>query len=176
MFDGMGLVTPFDGLGLDEAEAWLDWEDRHGLRARERRAERLDDHIARLWCDLPEQSRKRLGCLAVSAGVGVDVDDHLTLCGALELIAEAEGTLEEEAEFAQTYLSVEWVCSALAELEAAEGVPGSGTKKEKAARRREQTRAAVARHRQRVKEAESAADRKKREKREERMQNTACAR
>lgn len=68
--------------------------------------EALSTHIERLWNLLPDQSQKRLHCLAVSAGTSVSIKDHMTLCGALEMIAEAEGTLESEAEFAQYLGSV----------------------------------------------------------------------
>jgi DNA polymerase type B, organellar and viral. len=64
----------------------------------------LSAHVESLWQALPDQSRKRLECLAVSTGVGVSVEDHRILCGALAMIAEEEGTLEREAEFARIYL------------------------------------------------------------------------
>lgn len=73
----------------------------------------LDGHIVRSWELLSDQSKKRLECLAVSVGVGVTPEAHAELAGAFELIAETEGTLERETEFAQ-YLGDEAVCSAVA--------------------------------------------------------------
>jgi hypothetical protein len=64
----------------------------------------LDAHVERLWDRLPAQSKKRLECIAVSTGVGVTAQDHARLICAFEMIAEEEGTLESEAEFASLYL------------------------------------------------------------------------
>lgn len=170
MLDDLGWVSPFDGMGLDEA---CDWGKTALDLEREARAMLLDRHIAAQWHALPRQAQKRLGCLAASAGVGVTPENHLTLLGALSLIAEAEGTLEEETEFAETYLGVPWVCAAIAEVEAMASRPG---KKEKESRRREQTRLAVQRHRARQRDAETAEERKARQKLDERLGATMAAR
>lgn len=116
----------------------------------------LDAHIERMWMKLPEQSKRRLGCIAISTLVGVDADRHAELIGAFGLIAEDEGVLEEEAEFAETYLSTSWVCQAVAEYERIVATPG----KEKLSRRREQTRLAVARYRERQRKADDKKNRK----------------
>lgn len=122
---------------------------------RQRRLDLLDAHIERMWMKLPEQSKRRLGCLAASAGTGVLPEDHLRLVGAFALIAEDEGVFGEEAEFAETYLSVDWVSEAVAESERRRANP-----KEKASRRREQTRLAVARHRAKKKLAQNGKQRR----------------
>jgi hypothetical protein len=167
LFDEPMSITPFDGMGLDEAEMFLPGYDRT------RRLELLDAHIERLWQALPAQSRRRLGVVAVSTGVAVSPEEHARLIGALGLIAEAEGTLEEETEFAETYLSVPWVCAAVAEAERAAAEPRKpGGKKAKVARRREQVRLAVAKHRERQKQAESEEERRAREASERRMEIT----
>ncbi|HWO11258.1 MAG TPA: bZIP transcription factor, partial [Polyangiaceae bacterium] len=131
-FDGASS-TPFDGMPLDVA---------HELFSPRELA--VDAHINRLWQQLPAQSQRRLGCIAASTGVDVTPDNHLLLLGSLALIAEAEGTLDQEREFCETYLSVPWVCAAVAEAEAALAQPS----RKKAKRRREQTRLAVAKHRE----------------------------
>jgi hypothetical protein len=100
----------------------------------------LAGHIAQLWEALPNQSRKRLSTLAVSVGVGVTADAHAELCGALEMIAEAEGTLEREAEFAQ-YLGLRGVCEAIAAGRPPTGVPRKEQKRLAAERRRERDKA-----------------------------------
>lgn len=125
---------------------------------RQRRLDLLDAHIERMWAKLPEQSKRRLGCIAASTGTSVSPEDHARLIGAFALIAESEGVLEEETEFAETYLSVPWVCEAVAESERRKANP-----KEKAARRREQTRLAVARHREKQKEQQSSKQRRSEE-------------
>lgn len=165
MFDGHGFVSPFDGMGLDDAEEWLRLSKPAEEHARQERLRLLDAHIERLWMALSEQSKRRLGVIAVSTGTSVGDYEHAELLGAMALIAEAEGTLQEEQEFCETYLSVPWVCAAVAEYERTIASPA----KEKLSRRREQTRLAVARHRERQKEAETAQERKKRQSSEERM-------
>jgi hypothetical protein len=126
-----------------------------------------DDHIERLWARLPEQSKRRLGCVAASTGVGVEPFEHARLIGALAMIAEAEGTLEEEREFAETYLDTAWVCEAVAEAERKRAMP-----KDKAARRRAQIRLAVAKYREKQRREEDARARKAREASELRMEVT----
>lgn len=74
----------------------------------------LDAHIAHLWDNLRDQSKKRLEVIAASTGVDVTPEDHAVLLGALEMIAEAEGTLEDEAEFA-IYLGSGSASKAIAE-------------------------------------------------------------
>lgn len=208
MFDG-GWVTPFDGMGFDDAEQWLeaDRAARVAQEAKTRRAELLDVHIDRLWNGLPAQSRRRLGCIAVSAGTEVGGFQHGALIGALGLIAEAEGTFEEEAEFAETYLGTSHVCEAVAEAERERnGTAGSagsagtgrrdvpdspavladladlavsdwavpsGASREQTVERREQTRLAVARFRERQKKKLSVKSRKAEERAEERMLATS---
>ncbi len=192
--DGLGWASPFDGFGLDDAEDWLEAEkaEQASRRAGSRKTAPtpnpkpqtpnpsaspspsllplLDAHIARLWHALPAQSRRRLGVVAASTGVTVSPEAHAELLGALGLIAEAEGTLEAEAEFCEIYLTVPWVCSAIAEIEAERAAPApKGEPAKKRAKRREQVRQAVARHRQKHKAAESSDDRKKREASERRM-------
>jgi hypothetical protein len=95
----------------------------------------LSAHVERLWTALPDQSRKRLECLAVSTGVGVSYENHATLLGSLAMIAEAEGTLERETEFAETYLGSRSSCGKIAR----EARPSSGTagKPSREERRRE---------------------------------------
>lgn len=168
LFDDMGWTSPFDGMGFDDAEAWL--EASAADCRRERRAELLDDHIDRLWQALPEQSKRRLGVVAASTGTGVSKFDHGVLLGALGLIAEAEGTLDVEAEFCETYLSNEAVCQAVAEWERARAA------REQTPERREQTRLAVARHRAKKKAAVSKRDQAKKDRMDERMQETASRR
>jgi len=72
-------------------------------------------HIARLFEGLPDQAQKRVSTIAVSTGVGVSRDNHALLLGALQEIAEVEGTLEQEQLFAELYLGEDWVCRAVAE-------------------------------------------------------------
>lgn len=152
-----GFVTPFDGMGLDDAEAWL-----AGHFATPSPLERLDAHIERLWQALPPQSKRRLGVVAASTGVAVSPEEHAQLIGAMALIAEAEGVLEDESAFAETYLTVPWVCAAVAEAEATAAKP--------AEKRREQVRLAVARHREKQRAAETEKERKRREASEERLE------
>lgn len=135
--------------------------------------EPIEGHIARLWDSLPEQSQRRLGVLAVSTLEGVGVEEHADLCGALGLIAEAEGTLDVEREFAETYLGTEWVCRAVAELE--HGRQRASTR-EQTPERREQTRAAVARHRASKKVEASKKEQKKRQRKLERLGAVAARR
>lgn len=150
---------------LPDDDASWEWH-----RARWDRAMLLSEHIERLWRGLPEQSRRRLATLAVSAGTAVDDFEHGTLVGALGLIAEAEGTLEVEREFADAYLGVEWIARAIAEWER-ERVTGSDASPDaRTARRREQTRLAVARHRARERERDGKKERKRREAREGRLE------
>lgn len=171
MFDGH-WVSPFDALGLDDAEDWCrgfvaDIE----ARKKRRRAELLDSHIDRLWHALPAQSRRRLGCVAASTGTGVEGFQHGVLLGAMGLIAEAEGCLEEEAEFCETYLGSEAVCEAVAEWER-----HYAATREQTPERREQTRLAVARFREKQKKALSKRDQAKKDRADERMQDMAARR
>lgn len=163
-----------DGEGSDWAlPRWHEYLE--GLReqcAEAQRAELLDAHIERLWMQLSEQSRRRLGVIAISTITGVEPEDHALLIGALALIAQAEGVYDEEREFAETYLSVDWVCEAVAEYERAVVTPSATS----LAERREQVRLAAGRHRAKKKAQQSSKDRKKAERREERMQDAASRR
>ena len=148
-----------------------------GVDARMHRRLLLDAHIHRLWMALPDQSRKRLSMLAASAGLPVAVDDHLELVGALEMIAEAEGTLEVERDFAELYLGDAAVCQAIAEWDRARCLPEDCepfgmTKKERQARRREQTRLAVSRYRERQKTSETRSERTRARARERRLEKS----
>lgn len=135
--------------------------------ARESSAALVDGHIERLWFRLSEQSRRRLGVIAASTGTGVSPEDHAALIGALAMIAEAEGVLEAEQDFAETYLCVPWVCEAVAAAERERAMPS-----EKGARRREQTRLAVARYREKQRAAEQRKAERQEEASEERMERS----
>ena len=200
MFDDMRWVTPFDGMGLDDAEAWLEESRKQeGSRfqlgaARAARARLFEAHVDRLWQALPEQSKRRLGCIAASSGTGVATFQHGVLVASLALIAEVEGTLEVEREFCETYLSNEAVCEAVAEWERDRAevpgpwslVSGLGAKDQRletkdsvrpqTPERREQTRLAVARYRERQKKQLSKREMVKRDRMEERMQDVAARR
>lgn len=119
----------------------------------------LQAHVERLWEKLPDQSQRRLGVIAASAGVGVNAEEHGRLLGALGLIAEAEGTFEVEREFCETYLCVPWIAEAVAM-----------TERERALRRREQTRLAVSKYREKQRKAEDHKERRRREQREKRLE------
>lgn len=170
-FDGRETAAQFE-------PGWPNAQDRQWrgelreLDEREHRAELLDAHIERLWRRLPEQSKRRLGVVAVSTGSAVGDFEHAELLGALGLIAEAEGVLDEEAEFCETYLTVPWVCEAVAEYERTVAQPGQA----KVARRREQTRLAVGRYRERQKDAAEEAARKKESQHQDRLGATLVRR
>lgn len=152
------------GSKTDQASERLISEKPHQRNETELSSE-LQLHIESLWNLLPDQSQKRLHCLAISAGTSVSVEDHMTLCGALEMIAEAEGTLESETEFAQ-YLGSARIAQWLAETKLPlrqlplRHAPLDGLEQPKAIRlpsgvsRKEQTRLAVRRHREKKRAAE----------------------
>ena len=103
----------------------------------------LDAHINRRWRHLSSQSRRRLGVLAASTGLGTSVSAHAQLIGAFSLIAEAEGVYESERLFAEDYLGVPWICEAVAESERARD-------------KRERNRLAVAKYRDKHKRSTEA--------------------
>lgn len=149
-----------DSTGAWAERLWIEPFERQG-RA-EQRGRLLEAHIARLWERLPVETQKRLGVLAVSTLERVGELEHADLCGALGLIAEAEGTLDDEAEFAEVYLGTEWVCRAVAEIEHGRQLAST---REQTPERREQTRQAVARHRAKVAHRSSkAAERREKQK------------
>ncbi|HEY3493801.1 MAG TPA: hypothetical protein VGK73_03910 [Polyangiaceae bacterium] len=160
MFDDHSTRWNFDDFWRGDIAADLEHETPE-----ERRTRLLDAHIDRLWQLLPEQSKRRLGCIAASAGLpGVGVEEHADLVGAMGLIAEAEGTLDQEAEFADCYLHVPWVAEAVAEWERERAQPRAQSDE-----RREQTKLAVRRYREKQRAKESAKERKNRERKEQRL-------
>lgn len=147
-------------------------EERGGARHNSDLYRLLERHVERLWRELPDQSRKRLECLAVSTGVGTTPENHATLVGAMVEIAEAEGTLEREAEFADTYLErpsiCEWIawgaCEAGLSLGPSAGRPSTGVP------RAEQKRLASDRHRDKKRRAKEASEERKQARSEARLE------
>lgn len=123
--------------------------------AESRRADALATHIDHLWNHLSPNSRSRLACLAASTITNVEDVEHARLLAAFSMIADAEGVLDEERTFAETYLGTEWICEAIADAD----------------RRRTQVREAVQRYRERDRIARAKAD--KRAGRQKERQNTA---
>lgn len=129
----------------------------------------LDAHIERRWLALSDQSRRRLGCLAASVGTSVTPEAHAELVGALAMIADAEGVLEAEQDFAEDYLGTEWVCEAVAEYERDRATAQSSE-------RREQVRLAVRKHRLKKRGKVSRRASKKAERAAEKRAETFAAR
>lgn len=140
--------------------------------ARSERLALLDAHIERRWQALSEQGRRRLAAIAVSTGTAVRPEDHVFLLGTLSLIAEVEGTLDEEREFCETYLSVPWVCAAVADYDRERCRPRASGDLE----RREQVRLAVARHRQAARQERADKESRKSARQRERMERTIVQR